>query len=110
VEALQIAARLKSFLPLNFALPATAVLLAQRSEQTADPAEAQSLKEQAVECYALAARYPTVGQSRYVDGVAGGRIRAIAESLPPEVVQAAQERGRTGDLFTAVAALLAQLA
>lgn len=109
LEALQIAARLKSFLPLNFALPAAAAWLAWHGTQGGDSAETQSWRVQAVELYALASRYPSVGLSRYVDDITGAHIRALAETLPPDAVQAAQARGKGGDLFTAVAAFIQQL-
>ncbi len=109
LESLQIGARLKSFLPLNFALPATAVLLAWRSTQTDNVLEAQQLQEQAVELYALAARYPSVGKSAYLDGITGAHIREMTANLPADVQQVAQERGQKGDLFTAVPALIQQL-
>lgn len=108
LEALQIGARLKSFLPLNFALPAAARLLAWRSTQTEEAAEARRLQEQAVEIYALAARYPSVSKSAFIEGVTGAYIRATTADLPAEVLQAAQERGQKGDLFTAVPALIQQ--
>ncbi len=109
LEALQIGVRLKSFLPLNFALPATAVLLTWQSTQTDDPAGRRQLQEQAVELYALAARYPSVGKSAYLDGITGARIREMTADLPADIQQAAQERGQKGDLFTAVPALIQQL-
>jgi predicted ATPase len=109
LEALQIGARLKSFLPLSFALPVTAALLAWRSTQSDDPAIRQQLQEQAMEIYALAARYPSVGKSAYLDGLTGARVREMAATLPADVQQAAQERGQQGDLFTAVPALIQQL-
>lgn len=109
LEALQIGARLQAFLPLSFALPAAAVLLAWRGAQSDNAAEGQALQEQAVELYALAARYPSVANSAYLDGVSGARIRELTSNLPPEIIQAAQERGKGGDLFTAVAGLLPQL-
>lgn len=109
LESLQIGARLKSFLPLNFALPATAVLLAWRSTQTADAAEAQQLQEQAVELFALAARYPSVGKSAYLNGITGAHIREMTATLPADIQHAAMERGQKGDLFTAVPALIQQL-
>lgn len=109
LEALQIGARLKSFLPLNFALPATAVLLAWQSAQTDDPTARRQLQEQAIELYALAARYPSVGKSAYLNGITGAHIREMTAKLPADVQQAAQERGQKGDLFTAVPALIQQL-
>lgn len=109
LEALQIGARLKAFLPLSFALPATAVLLAGQSTQTDAPGIKQQYQEQALELYALAARYPSVGKSAYLDGITGAQIREMTASLPADIQQAAMERGQKGDLFTAVPALIQQL-
>ncbi|HRQ39242.1 MAG TPA: protein kinase [Chloroflexota bacterium] len=109
LESLQIGARLKAFLPLSFALPATAVLLAWQSRQTDAPDVRQQLQEQAVELYALAARYPSVSKSAYLDGITGAHIRQMTADLPADVRQAVQERGQKGDLFTAVPALIEQL-
>jgi predicted ATPase len=65
--------------------------------------------ERAVELYALASRYPHVANSRWVEDVAGKHIAAAATTLPPEVVAAAQERGRARDLWATVEELLAEL-
>jgi hypothetical protein len=55
--------------------------------------------EQAVEVNALAMRYPYVANSRWFEDVVGKHIAAAASTLPPEVVAAAQERGRERDLW-----------
>jgi tetratricopeptide (TPR) repeat protein len=81
-----------------YTLSAMALLLADQGE-----------KERAVELYALASRYPFVANSRWFEDVAGQHIAAIAATLPPEVVTAAQERGRARDLDATVAELLAEL-
>ena len=65
--------------------------------------------EQAVELYALASRYPFVANSRWFEDVAGRHIAAVAATLPPDVVTAAQERGRARDLEATVAELLVEL-
>jgi DNA-binding SARP family transcriptional activator/predicted ATPase len=97
-EALQIAADLQVFLPVMFALPAAALIRADRGEL-----------ERAVELYGLACRYPFVANSRWFEDVVGRPIAVAASSLPPEVVAAAQERGRRCDLQATTAALLAEL-
>ncbi len=79
-------------------LPGIALLLADLGK-----------KERALELYALASRYPLVANSRWFEDVAGRRIAAVAATLPPEVVAAAQERGRARDLEATVAELLAEL-
>jgi hypothetical protein len=62
-----------------------------------------------VELYALASRYPVVANSQWYEDVAGKQIAAVAATLPPDVVAAAQERGRARDLEATVAELLAEL-
>ena len=51
-----------------------------------------------MERFALASRYPYVSNSVWVEDVVGRRIAAIAATLPPQVVSAAQARGRSRDL------------
>ena len=63
-----------------------------------------------MELYALASRHGFVANSRWFEEVAGQHAAAVAETLPPEVVAAAQERGRARDLDAAVAELLEELA
>ena len=65
--------------------------------------------ERAVELYALVARYPLVANSRWFEDVARKHIATVAATLPPEVVAAAQERGRARDLDAIVAELLLEL-
>jgi DNA-binding SARP family transcriptional activator/predicted ATPase len=69
------------------ALPVMALLLA--SEGNA---------QRAIEVYALASRYGHVANSRWWKDVAGRQIAALAATLPPDAVAAAQERGRARDL------------
>ena len=80
------------------ALPATALLLAGLGE-----------RERAVELYALASRYPHVANSCWFRDVFGRHIEAVAATLPPEVAEAARERGRALDLETTVNDLLLDL-
>jgi tetratricopeptide (TPR) repeat protein len=97
-KALRTVTEIRDLRPLTLALPATALLLADQDE-----------KELAVELYALALRDPIVANSRWFEDVAGKHIAAIAATLPPEVVAAAQERGRARDLDATVAELLVEL-
>jgi len=97
-EALRTTVELGAFLPLMYALPVICLLLTDQGE-----------KEQAVELYALASRYPFVANSRWFENVAGQHIAAVAATLPPDVVAAAQERGRARDLWVTAAELLAEL-
>ena len=80
-------------------LPAVALFLVDEGEI-----------ERAVELYSLAARYPFVGQSRWFEDVAGKEIAAAAtESLLPDAIAAAQERGRARDLLETGRELAAEL-
>jgi tetratricopeptide (TPR) repeat protein len=97
-EALRTGAEIQAFGPLILALPAVALLLVDRGET-----------ERAVELYALASRHPFVANSPWFEDVAGRHIAAVAATLPPEVVAAAQERGRARDLDATMAELLAEL-
>lgn len=63
----------------------------------------------AVELYALATRYPFVGNSQWFEDVVGKHIEKAAESLPSDVVEAAKERGRALDLWATAEALLVEL-
>ena len=65
--------------------------------------------ERAVELYALAWSYPRIANSRWFYDVAGKKLEALAGSLPPAVVAAAQERGRGLDLFGTARGLVAWL-
>ena len=76
-----------------------ALLLAKRGET-----------ERAVELYALASCNPLIARSRWYEDVLGGPIAAAAAAgLPPEVVAAAQERGRARDPWTTVEELLEKM-
>ena len=65
----------------------------------------QGEKELAVELYALASRYPFVANSCWHELVFERHIAAIAATMPPDVVAAAQERGRVRDVHATVAEL-----
>jgi tetratricopeptide (TPR) repeat protein len=97
-EALGSGLGLGTFYPVLYALPAAALLLVDEGEV-----------EAAVELYALAARYPPVANSRWFEDVAGAEIAAAAEGLPPEVVAAAQERGRARDVRKTAKEVLEEL-
>jgi tetratricopeptide (TPR) repeat protein len=63
----------------------------------------------AVELWALASQAPMIAASRIYQDLYGKRIAAIAETLPPDVVAAAEERGRARDMWAALEELLAEL-
>jgi hypothetical protein len=50
-----------------------------------------------------------VANSRWYEDVFGKLIEAVAASLPPDVVAAAQARGRARDLWETAEELLAEL-
>ena len=62
-----------------------------------------------MELYALASRYPLVGNSPWFELVFGRHIAAVAATLPPEVAAAAQERGRVRDMEATLTELLKDL-
>jgi hypothetical protein len=96
-EVLQTSTEVQAFWPIVAALPAVALLLSGGGQL-----------ERAVEIYALASRYPQVANSRWFEDVAGKHIAAAAVALPPEVVDAAQKRGRARDLWGTAEELLAK--
>jgi tetratricopeptide (TPR) repeat protein len=83
------------FLAALRAVPAAALLLA-----------CEGRAECAVEIYALASRYGVVANSQWFKDVVGKEIAAVADTLPPDIVAAAQERGRARDLWETVEELL----
>ena len=97
-SALQGATETQDIRPLLHGLPAVALFLADRGEA-----------ERAVELYALASRYPHVANSCWFEDVAAKHIAAAAATLPPDVVSAAQERGRARDLWETAEELLEEL-
>jgi hypothetical protein len=96
-EALRMSTAIQGQLPLTFALPATALFLADQDQV-----------ERAVELYALALHCFPVAHSRWFEDVFGQHIAAAAGALPLAVVAAAQERGGAGDLEARVQELLVE--
>jgi hypothetical protein len=97
-ETLQSTVKIGDVFWLMHVLPAMALFMADRGSG-----------ERAVELYALASCFPYVAGSRWFEDVAGRRIAAVAAALPPEVVAAAQERGRARDPRATAAELLNEL-
>ncbi len=98
-EAVQIAIERQSNTPLGYALFLVAPFLADQGEH-----------QRAVELYTLAEHnYPPAAKSSWHQDVSGRQIAAVAATLPPEVVEAAQARGRTLDLWETAAELLEEL-
>jgi tetratricopeptide (TPR) repeat protein len=81
-------------------LSAAALIMADATEC----AETEAVR--AVELYALVSRYPLVANSRWYEDVVGKHIAAVAETLPPDEVAAAQDRGRALDLWETAEELL----
>jgi tetratricopeptide (TPR) repeat protein len=97
-EAMQIAAELGAFMPFLYALPAAALLLSDQGQQI-----------RAVELYALGSRYGFMANSRWFQDVAGQQLAAVAATVPEDVVEAAQQRGRTRDWRVEAAGLPGEL-
>jgi len=95
-ELLQTGTERGDFLALQNAIPVSARYSAETGKS-----------EQAVEIYALASRYSFIANSRWWEDVAGKHIAVVAETLPPEVVEAARARGQARDLEEAALAELA---
>jgi glycerophosphoryl diester phosphodiesterase len=63
----------------------------------------------AVELWALASQAPVIAASRIYQDLYGQHIAEVVETLPPDVVAAARERGRVRDPWTVLEELLAEL-
>jgi hypothetical protein len=87
----------RTILPLLEALPAIAKFLCLQEEI-----------ELAVEIYALTRTSPMLANAALIQDLIGSFMDAITKPLPPDVVAAAQERGRQRDLWETAAELLAQ--
>ena len=98
MEALRTGVEIHAFFPLVLGVPLAALILADEGKA-----------EQAVEVYALASTQLFVANSVWFEAVVGQHIAAAAEGLPPEVVEAARERGRERDLWEMARELLDEL-
>jgi len=97
LRALRLALAVKTFVSLAFVLPGIALLFTGLEEK----------QVRAVTLYALASRYPMIANSRWFADVVGRPVAAVA--LPPDVVAAAEERGRALDWEETLAALVGEL-
>jgi tetratricopeptide (TPR) repeat protein len=98
-EALRAAAENRIHLMLQYSLTGSALILADSGDT-----------QRAVEIYALAAsQLSHVANSRWFEDVIEKHIAAAAVTLPPDVVAAAQERGRALDLWDTAERLLDEL-
>jgi tetratricopeptide (TPR) repeat protein len=98
-EALDFGLNHRSFIHVLTAIPAKAMFLGEEGET-----------QWAVELYALATSHAFVGNSRWFADAVGQYIKVIAATLPPEVIMAAQARGRNLDLWQTAESLLTELA
>lgn len=101
LQALGTVVEIGAFIPLLHLLPIIAAALADADEP--------GLQGRAIELYALSTGQPLVAKAQFFEDIAGRYIRAATASLPPEVVAAAQERGRTLDWWETAEALLNEL-
>jgi tetratricopeptide (TPR) repeat protein len=97
-KALQMSTMARAFFPLTFALSGTALLLTHLGET-----------ERALELWALLSRYDGVANAHLFHDLVGKHVAAAAATLPPDVVAAAEERGRGRDLWAMAEELLAEL-
>jgi predicted ATPase len=94
-ESLQVGSEIRAVQSISQALGPSALWIGKQG----DPIKA-------VELYRLACQDPAMGNSGWFGKVYGGPITALAEELPKEIVQAAEERGRSLDLWKTAADLL----
>jgi predicted ATPase/DNA-binding SARP family transcriptional activator len=98
VDALQIGIELGAFMPVLYALPAAALLLADRGAA-----------ERAVEVYACASHYGFVANSCWFEAVAGEPLGAATAHLPEELAGAARARCEALEWDAMAVELLAEL-
>jgi hypothetical protein len=82
-------------------MPIIALLLAEEDDAAA--------KERAVELHTLSLSHPFLAEAQLFEDIAWRQVRAAIETLPPDVVAAAQERGRALDWWQTAEALLTEL-
>lgn len=97
-RALQAALQTHAFLPLMWALPVSAVMLARQGEH-----------ERAVALYAVAKRQPFVSHSVWFDHVTGPRLEASTAALPQAIAEAARSRRAAKDLWATAGELLGEV-
>lgn len=97
-EALWTGAMMRAFQPIMFALPAIALLLADKGQIA-----------RSVELYAFATKFPMVTQSRWFADVAGQAMRSVADLLPAVEREEAEANGRARKLRKTVAELVQEI-
>jgi predicted ATPase/DNA-binding SARP family transcriptional activator len=98
IQGLRVAIAAQPLNSMRFELPVMALILAGEGQL-----------ERAVEFYAAALQSPYIANSRWFEDIAGRHIRELAASLPPDVVAAAEQRGRARDLLATAQELLSEL-
>ncbi len=101
VQGLDIAVEIRGFIPLLHLMPIVTLLLGNEDDFAA--------KERAVELHALSISHPFLAKARLFEDIAWRQVRAATASLPPDVVAAAQARGRALDWWETAEALLNEL-
>jgi tetratricopeptide (TPR) repeat protein len=101
LTALATVVEIGAFVPLLHLLPVIAVALVNVEDST--------LKERAAELHGLATSQPLVAKSPLFEDVAGRYVKAATATLPPDVVEAAQARGRALDWWETAEVLLDEL-
>jgi hypothetical protein len=97
-QALHIAAHLRAWISLLYALPVTALLQQEQGQV-----------ERAIEIYEMLSCFPAFAQSDYIKDQFGRKITAAAAALPPDVAAAARARGQARDPAATVVELLIEL-
>ncbi len=98
-EALRLGVETEDHMALAYALVGMALILVSQK----DCARAIEL------IAAVSARFPLLDASRWFWDVALRHVNAVTAALPPDVVAAAQERGRVREIRTTAAEMLAEL-
>ena len=97
-EALEIGVELHTFMTVVYGLPILALLLCDQGDVAT-----------AVEVQAMLWQFPLVRNARWFDDVAFQHIRAAAEAIDPEVIEASRKRGEHRDPYVAAADFLEDL-
>jgi predicted ATPase/DNA-binding CsgD family transcriptional regulator len=97
-QAFESALAVKTYVTVVYILPFVAHYLATTGQV-----------ERGIELWELARTQPLVANSKWFGDVVGRELKALAAALPPEVVEAAGERGRALDLWATAETLLAEL-
>jgi predicted ATPase len=95
-KSLQISLEIRAFRGALYGLPLAALLLADYGDIV-----------RAIEVQALVWSFPIIANSHWCEDVAGRHLTAVANTIPANVVAAAQTRGQKRNLWTTIEELLA---